>query len=262
MTELVRNRAILRKRLLRLLWDNRRIDRPELVNVVLPKLESVGRLLLIGGAVRDVARSGGNQFKSDLDIVVYDLRRDAFLTLMQELGGSRNRFGGYALAFSRWKIDIWALEDTWARTAGLVKVEQPVDLLNCTFFDWDAVLFDLQSARIISKPDYLETLASGILDINLEENPNPRGSLVRALRRGALWKVLFGPKLTRYARRGLEQEAWEHLVALDQSAFAHPVLRHLDPERLRNRLRNETHFAGKLVTEPFGPFEKQTELVL
>ena len=75
---------------------------------------------------------------------------------------------------------MWSIEDTWAHTAGLVQVREPADLLKCTFFDWDAILFDLESEAIVAGENYFQLLAANVLDINLEENPNPRGSLVRA----------------------------------------------------------------------------------
>lgn len=127
------------------------------------------------------------------------------------------------------------------------------DLLNCTFFDWDAILFDLQSRELIASQSYFSMLRSGVMDVNLEENPNPTGSLVRAIRRGWLWKVRFGPKLSSFVRRRLDQERWDALVALDESAFVRPVLRHCDPARLRTILDDEVIIGDRKITEPFGP---------
>ena len=131
---------------------------------------------------------------------------------------------GFALDFVRWKVDVWSIEDTWAHTAGLVQVREPADLLKCTFFDWDAILFDLESEAIVAGENYFQLLAANVLDINLEENPNPRGSLVRALRRGALWKVRFGERLTNFVREQIRKETWDTLVALDDAAFSQGVL--------------------------------------
>jgi len=144
----------------------------------------------------------------------------------------------------------------------LRQVNQLRDLLDCTFFDWDAIVFNLQTGAIIAKPAYFAALEARVLDVNLEQNPNPTGSLVRALRRGALWRVRFGPKLSAFARRQLSREAWDVLVALDASAFAHPVLRYCDPARLRQRLEAEIVFEQRKITEPFGPLQRQLELPL
>ena len=223
-------------------------------------LQSVGRLALIGGAVRDVARDGVRRFRSDLDFVLYEGNELAFLRLMDKLGGIRNRFGGYRLQLGRRRIDVWALEHTWARTVGLRKVETLPDLLECTFFDWDAVLYDLHTRRILAKPEYFAALRTRVLDVNLLENPNPTGSLVRALRRGALWQVAFGPELTSFVRARLQVEAWSDLVSVDERAFGKPILRDIDAAELRARLNCGRLRGGKIVTEPFGRPSRQPRL--
>jgi hypothetical protein len=262
MLELASEAPVLRKRLRRLLGEDGRKSATEIVNVILPQLQEVGNLALIGGAVRDVARLGVGRFQSDLDFVLYNGDRDAFRKLMQDLSAKPNRFGGYSIRYVRWRVDIWALEDTWARTAGVRQVRHIQDLLDCTFFNWDAILFDLRTRAIITRPDYFDSLKACILDVNLEENPNPTGSLVRALRRGALWRVRFGSKLTSFVRQQFDRESWDALVALDAAAFAHPVLRHCDPRDIRERLEVELSWGQRKVTEPFGPPQNQLVLPL
>jgi hypothetical protein len=260
--EIASNPEVLRKRLRRLLGNSRQKDPMEISRIVLPLLQDVGSLGLIGGAVRDVARFGVDKFKSDLDFVLYDGNLPRFRSLMDKLNGKPNRFGGYALRFERLRVDIWALEDTWARTAGLRPVHNLRDLLDCTFFDWDAIIFDVKSGKIIFKPGYFSSLESRILDINLEENPNPTGSLVRALRRGALWGVGFGPRLTSFAKRQLDRECWENLVDIDSRAFGRPILRYHDPKKVRRGLDCEFEFGDRRLSQPFGSPENQLELHL
>lgn len=90
MPDLTTRRDVLRKRLLRLLGksDSRAKDPTEVSTVILPQLEQVGRLALIGGAVRDVARLGVKNFRSYLDFVLYDGNLSAFHNLMQEMGAA------------------------------------------------------------------------------------------------------------------------------------------------------------------------------
>src|SRR5277367_2927527 len=125
MPELVRSTDVLRKRLRRLLGHRK--EWSEFSTSLLPQLKQLGSLALIGGAVRDVARVGVRSFRSDLDLVLYDGDVLAFRTFMLSLGSRPNRFGGFALSYDRWRIDIWALEDTWARTAGLRQVNKLSD---------------------------------------------------------------------------------------------------------------------------------------
>src|SRR5688572_29951368 len=100
-----RNRDILTKRVRRLLRTDRDVDdRSELAVAVLPYLRSLGSPILIGGAIRDVARGGKQAFSSDLDFVIHDGDRQRFYDSVESMGGVRNKFGGYRVGFPRWKI--------------------------------------------------------------------------------------------------------------------------------------------------------------
>lgn len=244
-------RDILHKRVLRLLRMDRGIDDPsEVRQQILPFIQSLGSAVLIGGAIRDVARAGRDAFSSDLDFVVYGCDRGEFVAAMEAKQGIRNRFGGYALDCFSLKIDVWHLEDTWAHTAGHVSVSGPADLLNCTFFDWDSVLFDINGMKLVLSHDYLDRLRSKIMDIRLENNPNTIGSLVRALRRAAMWNVYFGPRLTDFCKRNLTRFQWSEVVDLDQRAFAKPLLTPLDRERLLRNLDSPYVIESTVVTLP------------
>jgi hypothetical protein len=255
-------REILQKRVMRLLRMDRQADDPsELRQQILPFIQSLGPALLIGGAIRDVARAGKEAFTSDFDFVVYGCDRGDFITKMNAGRGVLNRFGGYALNCFTQKVDVWHIEDTWARTAGHVAVTRPVDLLGCTFFDWDSVLFDILAMKLMTADDYFDKLTSNIMDIRLQENPNPVGSLVRALRRAALWNVCFGPRLTAFCKQYLEEVPWPELVELDQRAFHKPVLKYLDRDRLLEHLESPRVVRSSLATLPV-PARSQLPLTI
>lgn len=260
MPELATNYSVLKKRLSRLLFHNRRRDKAELNTSILPVLSEVGRLALVGGAIRDVALSGGDKFRSDLDFVVFDGDLQAFYGLMKSLKANPNRFGGYSLRFSRWKIDVWALEDTWARTAGLRSVEHVSDLLNCTFFNWDAAVFVLDEQTLHTRHDYLYVLRKGLLETNLVENPNPKGSLVRALRRARLWNAYFGPELTEFTMREMPKHSWAELLETEARAFRNSVLQSFDYQQLLDNLERHLVVDSIRVTRPFGTDPQQLEL--
>lgn len=103
---------------------------------------------------------------------------------------------------------------------------------------------------MILEDAYFERLASNVMDIELEANPNEMGSFVRALRRAALWNVRFGSKLTAFSLRCIEEMSWAELVALDEKAFVMPVLRHLDRGRLIERLKSPVEVGAAVVTQP------------
>ena len=248
------------QRLLRL--DRGHGDQSELTTAIIPLLRSLGSVALIGGAIRDVARAGRRGFSSDLDFVIYGGDRSDFVAQMKHRDGIRNRFGGYALRGFRWKVDVWHLEDTWAKTAGLVEVKAPSDLLRCTFFDWDSVIYEIDAKRLVLPEDYLERLQSNVMDIRLEENPNPSGSLVRALRRAARWQVKFGPKLTSFCKIWLRKMPWADLVSLDARAFHDPILKHLDKTSILERLDAPICSPAGEVTLPVPEWAPQLRLPL
>jgi hypothetical protein len=253
--ETARTRDVLSKRIKRLLrLDQPESDQSELRSKVLPFLGSLGSVALIGGAIRDVARAGRQGFSSDLDFVIYGGCRDDFVHAMEIGSGTRNKFGGYRLNCFRWQVDVWHIEDTWAKTAGHVDVTNPRDLLKCTFFDWDSAIYEVKTGRLTIPEDYLERLHLNVMDIRLEHNPNPAGSVIRALRRAALWRVQFGPRLTTFTKDFLKQADWQSLAEIDSRAFSRSVIRHLDRDRILSELDNHN---GKGVTTPVPEWHSQ-----
>lgn len=211
------------------------LDTDDLPTAVLPFLANLGHPALVGGAVRDLARESVNP-SSDLDFVMLSGDHHRFLAAMHDARALPNRFGGFRLFTFHREVDVWHISDTWARTRGLRSVEDPRDLLETTFFDWDSILFDVPNLHLVMHDDYLDRLKSNVLDVRLLANPNPTGTLVRAIRRAALWKVQFGPGLSDFSRRQLDAENWDDLVRLDASAFKVPVLCSLNEHALRNAL--------------------------
>jgi hypothetical protein len=134
------------------------------------------------------------------------------------------------------------------------------DLLSCTIFNWDTCIYDVEDNNLLLMPEYLGCLANSTLDVNLEDNPNPTGSLVRALRRGALNQTRFGPRLTDFVRRHLHEEAWPRLMEVDTSAFRFPVLKKHLYRDICYRLEQVKYFGGIEVTEPFGAPREQLRL--
>lgn len=220
-------------------------DRRSLVLDVLPAIRDLGPTAIVGGMVRDLARVGPRGYSSDIDLVVAPYDYATFRAEMGRLAGIPNRFGGFALDLGSWSVDIWALPDTWARTSGLRRVDRFEDLLGCTFFDWDAAIYDLGRQELLVADGYFERIASGVLGINLRENPNEAGSAVRALRRAVLWGVRLSGSLAEYILEAERRAGWRRLVEIDDAAFAKPVLAALDWSRTAAAL-------ARPISTPFG----------
>ena len=214
----------LKRRLDRYFWHN---DSPELVRLrhVLDKYFFDFDIVVIGGLVRDFAREGRAAFRSDVDLVI-DAREAEVALLAEMLNARRNRFGGFGYYCQPWKIDFWALEATWAAKTGHVRVLQWEDLIKCTFFDWDAAVYNLSNRRVICDTSYLDKIRKQELEINLRPNPSVLGNLLRAVRRLILWNLKPGPRLWSFMKETLSDETFAAIKRLEFAEHPHTVMRH------------------------------------
>lgn len=181
------------------------------------------RVAVIGGLVRDFAHEGRSGFRSDVDLVIDDSKEKVAL-LAEKLSATPNRFGGYGYKSGPWKIDFWALETTWARRH--VPMQRIEDILLGTFFDWDAVAYDLWERKLICQDDYLERIRAKQLDINLKPNPSPMGNLVRAIRRLVLWQVSPGEKLKCFIDEHLDESTLLRVQEKEIELFPYCISAH------------------------------------
>lgn len=167
-------------------------------------LGKMGDVAVVGGMLRDLHLEGNRAFKSDVDFVAKPCDLADFDKTLRMMGAKVNRFGGYALCLSRWKVEVWPVERTWAARHGHATVNHVEDVLRTTFFDWDAVLFKPLERRVVAGEDYFEKTTCRVLDINLQPNPNPRGNAVRALRYAWRWNARMSPRLADHVQREIQ----------------------------------------------------------
>ena len=207
------------------------------VHELVRQLQELGPVIVIGGMVRDLALRSNLEFTSDVDLVVDPGKLDRFHAFVCSKGGKRNRFGGYSWSSAHWRIDLWALEDTWAHQAGHVQVAEFRDLLKVTFFDCDAVLYDLQRRRVLSKSGFFENLHEGVLEINLHPNPYPLGNVVRALRYATINNFRWGPKLARFMAQQIGKCDWQGVLDRERKAFGTGYIEGVDRKSIGIELR-------------------------
>lgn len=206
------------------------------VRASLHKLRRFGRLALVGGMLRDISLFGNAGFMSDLDFVIIPYDLEAFEKHMEASGAKTNRFGGYGLSSHRWQIDVWPLQKSWAHVKGHVKLSTINDLRRATFFNCDAIVYDIESRSVRASQGYFENLTQRVLEINLEPNPNPSGSSVRAVRYALLKGFQWGPKLSRYVAETVDAVGWDALVEGEFSSFRTRYLETLDRTQLNREL--------------------------
>lgn len=220
---LARDIKVVKRRLDDYIWRDRSLPLVRLRQILKRDFASFPRVAIIGGLVRDLARKGPAGFRSDVDLVIEAPSQDV-ADLAARLNAEPNRFGGFGYHSTHWKVDFWALESTWALTSGHVNVARLSDLTQCTFFDCDAILYDLKSRTIACREDYLDGLRRGEIEINLLPNPSTLGNLLRSIRRLLLWNVRAGPRLRKFITEALDEEAFCAIRATERAVYPNPVL--------------------------------------
>lgn len=228
----------LKQRLDRYVWHNASTEAVLLRSLLKEHFGSFARVGIIGGMVRDFARGGRAAFKSDVDLVIEGepARVDE---MARGISAKANRFGGYGFRVGPWNIDFWALERTWAATHGHVAVRELADVTGCVFFDWDAIVYDIGSRRVLCDPRYLDRLRSGRMEISLRSNPGEIGNLLRAARRLIRWGLEPGPELRRFIDEKLDETTFATMRALERRKHPDRVLDdHVSAAELRHALLN------------------------
>lgn len=228
------NEDVLKRRIDDYLWRDRSTVVAVLRLLLKEHFLSFDRVAVIGGMVRDFARAGQRGFKSDVDLVV-DAPAKSVEELAGRLNAKPNRFGGYSYVTDRWKIDFWALRATWAYTEGHASINRLEDVTNCTFFDWDAVLYDLKRRQVVCSPTYLDLLRNKAIEINLLPTPSINGNLLRAVRRILLWDLEPGPALGSFIMQHLTASSFAEIARTDRAIYTHPFIsKFLYAERLQD----------------------------
>lgn len=244
----------LKRRIDDYLWREDGLPMQRLREILSTNFEPLGPVAIIGGLVRDIARKGKVGFQSDIDLVI-DAEPACVAALAAKLGATPNRFGGFGSVLPHWKLDFWSLPNTWASTAGLVQTLELADLVNTTFFDCDAICYEVQKRRIHAKSGYLERLAERIIDVNLLPNPSIEGNLLRAARRILLWNFRPGPGLRAFIERELNVESFDRIVATEQTIYPNKFIgRFNGPHQLADVL------LGDEIPTQFSGFGQQLEL--
>jgi hypothetical protein len=204
-------RRIVKRRMDEYLWWEKSAANVRLRSVLRKHFLDFDRVAIVGGMVRDIARAGKRGFHSDIDLVV-EAPAEAVTELAIRNGARRNQFGGYSFSEDGWKLDFWALETTWAAREGHVQVRSLEDITQCTFFDWDAILYDLKARKVICSESYLDRVHRKTMDISLLANPSYLGNLYRAVHRILAWDLQPGPKLTAFIDEHLDDDGFQSIV--------------------------------------------------
>lgn len=207
---IARDERILKRRVDDYLWRDRSKTVLALRQVLVEKFGDFEKVSIFGGMIRDIARNGKRGFRSDVDLVI-DAPAAEVKDLADRLAAKPNLFGGFGYRTARWEIDFWALETSWAHKHGHINASSVDDLMEGTFFDWDAAHYDLKSRKLYFQSGYLERIRSRTLGVNLVETPSAVGNAVRAVRRVLLWDLRASPCLLDFVEHVVSNEGLETL---------------------------------------------------
>lgn len=135
------------------------------ITIFLNTIQENNTCAFFGGFLRDITLSRLNYFQSDLDIV-YTGSKDEMSQVLTNYKSTKNKFGGDRIHLEKIYIDIWHLNDTLF----LKHLNNPSlkDLSESSFFNWDAIAYEIQSEKVIAPKNYFHNIKNNILEI---QNP-------------------------------------------------------------------------------------------
>lgn len=220
MVRITKNPTELKKRVLRF-FDPQGARKP--LAKFIESLSSKSEVLVFGGCVRDIALYGVKLFSSDIDLVYTGSSVELARVLERmkcEYELTQNKFGGYRTVVKNWDVDLWAIETTWAFKKGYVQYHSINSLLDTTITNWDAIFYKWNESKIVCCDQYFTDMNDGYLSLNLYQNPNVIGCLVRILRFYFMKKAtLFSPDIRQFIIEKFEGRNIEDIVRYEVKAY-------------------------------------------
>lgn len=147
------------------------------------KLEGYGNFYLIGGVLREYKDHGCIQELRDIDIVMDTSEKENCKEMLKTYKSQINTFGGYKISCKDLIVDIWFLDETWAYRKKIIDCppEQYGEKLTDTVFlniDGIAYNWNLEEWK---EERYNESMKTKVIDIVLEQNPQVKLNIMRAL---------------------------------------------------------------------------------
>lgn len=214
--------------------------------VLMNTLADAHQAWIFGGMLRDISLFGSEGFTSDIDIVVNTSREELIETLtnMREIDFHYNKFGGLRFCYQNMDFDVWSLTDTWAFKENLIPFENASSLLKTTLMSWDSVLYDLHTETLIYSENYLDDLSHRHLELVLDHNPNPSGSVSRILRTVFTKQVKsLGPQLCCFLMKELSEISFDILQDYEIRHYNHSSFSRKQINQLSGSLQR--HKPGK-----------------
>ncbi|HDP5849372.1 TPA: hypothetical protein P6W17_002321 [Staphylococcus aureus] len=143
-------------------------------------LTNVGDLLFFGGSVRDIFLYPENPpIPRDFDIAINFKNKSKFNLITKKYSNKLNRFGGFKFKIGTIEFDVWDLENTWAFKNTNLKASEE-NLAKSVYLNIDGIVYNYNKS-ILYDELFRSSIECRVLDINLQENPQEKLNLLRAL---------------------------------------------------------------------------------
>ncbi|WP_148266073.1 hypothetical protein [Pseudovibrio sp. FO-BEG1] len=226
------------------------------------KLQKVGDLAIVGGMLRDITLAGNRAFSSDIDLVINPKDPEEFHDLARQLKGKRNRFGGYAFDTGIWSVEVWSLPETWAHIHQHSCIETFDDLRKATFFDCDAIIYNIENKELYVSDDYFQRLSDRVINVNLEQNPNIIGNIVRAFRYAYNKDMRWERDLSLFIAESFNRVSWTDLLGYERRSFRTNYISSISQADFFLNIENYLASNEARFFDPFAKFKQQKQYEL
>jgi hypothetical protein len=174
---------------------------------------------LVGGALRDLALSGGTQPPRDFDFVFCNVSRDELEEEFTYLSkAQRTSLGGLRFSYREAIVDMWPLHESFSiKHKAKAQIQ---DLTNHAFLNVEAIAIEIVpgkgKSRLVVENGFSDAVRQRALDINYEDNPFPEVCVVKAIRTAIVFNLSVGHRLADY----ILKRRWD-LNALVEAQEAH-----------------------------------------
>lgn len=165
--------------------------------------------VICGGTIRSQILKG-NSLPKDLDIIIDFAEKGEIEKAFRRFPQKKTKLGGISLKVKHWDIDMWPLEETWAiKNTNFQFKPTFQDYTRTTFLNIDAIAVDLwvkpgKKRRVYSN-HFFDGLINRTIEINLMENPDPLGCIVKSIVLSKRYHFKIGPRLARYIVSHMEE---------------------------------------------------------
>lgn len=209
------------------------------INELFDTLSKIGNIYLIGGILREYRDHQMIKSLRDIDVTIDVINYGMWIDFIQKYAMKNNRFDGFKTVVDDIEVDVWRIENTWAYKNNKVKMkpDKVKQLPKTVFLNVDGIVFDW-SRNLWFDEEYQAAMKTRVLDVVLEDNPQIKLNLLRAM-------ILRNRYGMTYSRR-LKEVFKKQLIVSENSLEIELLKEQL--KRYRKMVLSEEDIKRELIT--------------